>query len=128
MDRETVYLYNGALLDERGDAAMSIPHLFSSVGEAQEWIDEKEMTVRVVKGVRKGDAIVDAADSLKSAYLVTVGANELRRQFIVLERGGRSAIDYIKQIYPHYAEGTAEPLGVAIERGALQDVYELRGV
>jgi hypothetical protein len=60
MKRETVYLYNGALLDADGECAMAIPHLFASVREAQEWIDDREMTVLVVRGKRQGDSLVAA--------------------------------------------------------------------
>jgi hypothetical protein len=57
---ETIYLYNGALLDEDGECAMPIPHLFHSLDDARVWAAEQDLGIRIVKGVRRGDRLHDA--------------------------------------------------------------------
>jgi hypothetical protein len=60
MKRPTIYLYNGALLEEDGECALPIPRLFHSVEDAQRFIDSQELDLRVVKAIRKGDFLVAA--------------------------------------------------------------------
>jgi hypothetical protein len=60
--RETIYLFNGVLLEKDGEPAMRIPRLFQSVSEAQAWIDSQEWDLEVVKGVRKGDVLLSPSE------------------------------------------------------------------
>lgn len=60
-DREVIFLYNGALLDEDGNSAVAIPRLFhSNVVAAQIWIDQQGYDARVVRGQRVGDKLIEA--------------------------------------------------------------------
>lgn len=61
-DKEMVFLFNGFLMDESGDCSeYRSPRALRSIEEAQIWADANGFEVRVVKGERRGDRIVEVA-------------------------------------------------------------------